>query len=74
MFEIVVIALFIWLAVKVVGLALSLTWGMAKILASVLFAVALPLLIVCVVFASGLVLFVPVMLLAIAVAILKACV
>lgn len=74
MFELLVIVLFIWLSVKAIGLALTLTWGMAKILASILFAIALPALIVCLLFAGGLVLLVPVLLVAGAVAILKACV
>lgn len=74
MFELLVIVLFIWLAVKAVGLALRLTWGAAKLLASILFVVAVPLLIGCVLFAGGLLLLVPLLLVAAAVAILKACV
>ena len=46
MFELLVIILFCWLAFKAIGLALSLTWGAAKILASLLFAIAVPVLIV----------------------------
>ena len=74
MFELLVIVLFIWLAVKAVGLALRLTWGAAKLLASILFVVAVPLLIGCVLFAGGLLLLVPLLLVAAAVAILKVCV
>lgn len=74
MFELLVIVLFIWLAVKAVGLALRLTWGVAKLLASILFVVAVPLLIGCVLFAGGLLLLVPLLLVAAAVAILKVCV
>lgn len=74
MFELLVIVLFIWLAVKAIGLALRLTWGAAKLLASILFVVAVPLLFGCVLFAGGLLLLVPLLLVAAAVAILKACV
>lgn len=74
MFELLVIVLFIWLSIKAAGLALKLTWGAAKILASLLFAIAVPALIGCILFAGGLVLLVPVLLVAGAIAILKACV
>jgi len=74
MFELVVIVLFIWLSVKALGLAVRLTWGAAKILASLLFAVALPMLIGCVLFASGVLLLLPVLLIALAAGILKSCV
>ena len=74
MFEILTTALFIWLAVKAAGLALRLTWGTAKILASVLFAVAVPLLLGCLLFAGGVLLLLPVLLIGAAVWILKCCV
>lgn len=74
MFELLTIVIFIWLLVKAVGLAFKLTWGMAKIAASILIAVALPMLIVCLVFVGGLALLVPLAVAAIAVGILKACV
>ena len=74
MFEFIVIVLFIWLSVKVIGLALKLTWCAAKILASLLFVIALPMLIGCILFASGVILLLPVLLIAAAVGILKSCV
>ncbi len=74
MFEFIVIVLFIWLSVKAIGLALKLTWCAAKILASLLFVIALPLLIGCILFASGVILLLPVLLIAAAVGILKFCV
>lgn len=73
MFELLVIVLFIWLSVKVIGLAFKLTWGAAKILASILFVFAIPALIGCVLFAGGVILLVPVLMLVGAIAILKAC-
>ena len=73
MFELFVIAIFIWLLVKSIGLAFKLTWGVAKIAASILIGLAFPVLIVCFVFAGGFALLVPVVMIAIAAGILKAC-
>ena len=73
MFELFVIAIFIWLLVKSIGLAFKLTWGVAKIAASILIGLAFPVLIVCFVFVGGFVLLVPVVMIAIAAGILKAC-
>lgn len=73
MFEILTVAIFIWLLAKSLGFMFKLTWGAAKIAASILMVVALPVLIVCLVFASGIVLLVPILLIAIAAGILKAC-
>lgn len=73
MFEILTVAIFIWLLVKSIGFMLKMTWGVAKIVASILMVVALPVLIVCLVFASGIALLVPIILIAIAAGILKAC-
>ena len=46
MFTLFVILVFGWLFFKSVGLAFHLTWGLAKIVATLLFVVALPLLVV----------------------------
>ena len=73
MFELLTVAIFIWLLVKAAGFAFKLTWGVAKIVAAVLIGVALPVLIVCVVFVGGIALLVPLGMIAIAVGILKAC-
>ena len=45
MLEILIVILFCWLFFKALGLAFRLAWGTAKIVASILFAVAVPLLI-----------------------------
>lgn len=74
MFTLLMIVLFVWLAVKAVGLALRLTWGTARILGSVLFEIAVPLLIGCIFFAGGIVLLIPVLLMGAAVGILKCCI
>ena len=73
MFELLVIAIFIWLLAKSIGLAYKLTWGVAKIAASILIGLAFPVLIVCFVFVGGIALLVPVIMIAIAAGILKAC-
>lgn len=72
MLDLLVTVLFCWLFFKAIGLAFKAAWGTAKIIASLLFAVAVPLLVVCLVFASGIVLLVPVALIAVAFGLLKA--
>ena len=73
MFELLTVVIFIWLLVKSIGLAFKLTWGAAKIVASILIGLAFPVLIVCFVFIGGIALLVPVIMIAIAAGILKAC-
>ena len=74
MFELFVLILFGWLFFGAVRLAFKVTWGLAKITAVILFILALPSLIGCLLFASGLILLLPVALIAIAWGILRACV
>ena len=74
MFELITIAIFLWLLVKAIGLAFKLTWGVAKITASILIGLAFPVLIVCFLFVGGIALLVPVAMIAIAAGIVKACV
>lgn len=71
MLELILVIAFCWLFFKAIGLAFRAAWGAAKILASLLFAVAIPLLIVCLVFAGGLVLLVPIALIALAFGLLR---
>ena len=73
LFELLVIILFCWLSFKALGLALTLTWGAAKILAALLFAIAVPVLFACLLFAGGVVLLLPLALIGGAVGVLKAC-
>lgn len=73
MFEILTVAIFVWLMVKAVGLALKLTWGIAKIAASILIGLAFPVLIFCIIFVGGVALLVPIVMIAMAAGILKAC-
>ena len=74
MFELLTIIVFVWLLVKAIGLAFKLTWGMAKIIASILIVLAMPLLIVCLLFVGGAILIVPVAMIGIAAGIMKSCI
>ena len=74
MFELLTIVVFVWLLIKTIGLAFKLTWGMAKIVASILLVLALPLLIVCLLFVGGVILIVPVAMIGIAAGIMKSCI
>lgn len=72
MLEILSVILFCWLFFKAIGLAFRVAWGTTKILASLLFAVAVPMLVAGVLFAGGVLLLLPLILVAIAFALLKA--
>lgn len=74
MFELLIIAIFLWLFVKVIGLTLRMTWGIAKITVSLLIGLALPVLFVTLIFVGGIALLVPIAMIAIAAGIVKACV
>lgn len=71
MFELLVLALFIWLFAKAIGLAIRITWGLAKVLAVILFVLALPALIGCLLTAGGITLLIPLVLVATAFWILR---
>ena len=74
MMDVLVVIVFCWLFFKAVGLAFRMAWGTAKILASVLFAIAVPLLILCLIFAGGLFLLLPLALMGIAFGLVRACI
>ena len=74
MFEFLIVIVFVWLMIKAIGLAFKLTWGAAKVIASILMTIALPLLVVCFVFVGGIALILPVGLIALSMGILKSCV
>jgi len=73
MFELITIVFFVWLLIKGIGLAFKLTWGAAKVFAGVLMVLSLPLLISLLIFASGLILLIPVAMVGLAIGILKIC-
>ena len=71
MFELLTLVLFAWLFVKVIGLTLRMTWGIAKINVSLLIGLALPVLFVSLIFIGGIALLVPIAMVAIAAGIVK---
>ena len=73
MFELLVFVLFVWLFVKAIGLTFRVTWGLAKVIAVILFALAVPALCVCLLVIGGAAILIPVALVAAAFGILKAC-
>lgn len=72
MLEILTVILFCWLFFKAVGLAFRVAWGTTKIIASLLFAVAVPMLVLCLLFVGGIALLLPLALVGIAFGLLKA--
>lgn len=73
-FDIAVILLCGWLFIKGIGLAFKITWGLAKIVATLLLILAAPALIVCLIFAGGAVLLIPVAMVSVAFGLLKTCI
>lgn len=73
MLEFLITLLFIWLAVKVFGFLLPLAWGTAKVIGSMLLVLAVPVLFLCLLFAGGAVLFLPLILIGAAYGVLKIC-
>ena len=73
MFELLAIVIFIWLMGKAIGLALRLTWGLAKFIAGAVIVLAFPVLIFCLLFAGGIALLIPVAMIAVTAGLLKAC-
>ena len=73
MIEILISILAIWLLVKAIGLAFKITWGAAKIVATILMVLAIPIFIVCLIFVGGFFLLIPVALIAGAIGLLKFC-
>jgi hypothetical protein len=74
MLEMLTVIVFAWLLIKAVELTFKITWGAAKVIAGILMAIAMPLLILLLIFVGGIALLIPVMVVGIAVGILKACV
>ena len=72
MLEILSVLLFGWLFFKALGLAFRVAWGTTKIIASVLFALAVPMLFVCLLFVGGVALLLPLVLVGLAFGLLKA--
>lgn len=58
-FEIAITVLFVWLFLKALKLTFKITWGITKIVAVILFVIAVPSLIGCLLFTGGAVLLLP---------------
>ena len=74
MLEILFTVLFVWLLMKTIGLAFRVAWDATKIVASILFSLAVPLLVLCLIFAGGLLVLVPLAMLGAAFGLLKSCI
>lgn len=74
MLEILFTVLFVWLLMKTIGLAFRVAWSATKIVASILFSLAVPLLVLCLIFAGGLLVLVPLAMLGAAFGLLKSCI
>ena len=70
-YDIAVTILCGWLFIKGIGLAFKTTWGVAQIVATILLILAAPALIVCLMFAGGVALLMPVAMVSIAFGLLK---
>ena len=70
--SLILVGFILWLFFKGVGLALRMTWGLAKLIGMVLMAVALPVAGVCVFMGLGVLLLLPVGLLLLALGLMRA--
>ncbi len=73
LFGTICLVLFCWLFFKAIGLALTVTWCVGKVIASILFVIALPVMIGGLLLAGGFILLLPIALIAIAIGTLKKC-
>ena len=74
MLEILTVVVFVWLLWNTLKLIFKITWGAAKVIAVLLVIAALPAFIGCLLFAGGILLLMPVALIAIAWGLVKACI
>ena len=72
MLEILTVLLFCWLFFKALGLAFRVAWGATKLIAALLFVLAVPMLVICLLFAGGIALLLPLALVGMAFGLLKA--
>jgi len=70
--SLILVGFILWLFFKGVGLALRMTWGLAKLIGVVLMAVSLPVAGVCVFMGLGVLLLLPVGLLLLALGLMRA--
>lgn len=74
MFELLTLAVFAWILIKCIGLMLRITWGAAKIVATIILVLAFPALLICLLFAGGVALLIPIAMVALAAGIVRACI
>lgn len=74
MLELLITVFTVWLGIKAIGLMLKLTWGITKLVAGILIVLAFPALLGCLLFTGGILLLIPLAMIAIAAGIVKACV
>lgn len=71
MTEIIISILAVVLLVKAVGLAFKITWGITKIIATIMIVLAIPIFVICLIFVGGFFLLIPVALIAGAIGVIK---
>lgn len=71
MFELLTLVVSVWLMVKAFRLVFRLTWGITKIVAGILIALAFPALILCFLFIGGFSLIIPILIIGIVVGVLN---
>ena len=71
MLELLTVLLFCWLFFKAIGLAFRVAWGTTKLIASLLFTLAVPMMVVCLLFVGGIALLLPLALVGLAFGLLK---
>ena len=64
MLELIITVIALWLLIKAIGLALKITWGATKIVATILITLAVPVFIFCLIFVGGFILLLPTALIA----------
>jgi hypothetical protein len=74
MLDLIITLVFFWLFFKVLKLVFKMTWGIAKFAVSLLFSIAVPMLLGCLFFAGGLLILVPLGLIGLAFGIVKHCI
>lgn len=74
MIELLVLILFCWIFFGAIRLLFKVAWGLTKVLAVILLILAFPSLIACLLYAGGVILLLPVLLIAGAWGLLKACI
>lgn len=73
MLDLIITVLFCWLFFKALGLTFRLAWGVTKIVAWLLFSIAVPMMVGMLMLAGGILLLVPLALVGLAFGLVRAC-